>query len=66
MNRALMRHYTFFHLRYIRSLLISFPVFLVMLGSVTSIGAEEMSESPQLRITVVYNNVSYQTGLITD
>ena len=61
-----MRHYRFFHLRYIRSLLISFPVFLVMLGSVTSIGAEEMSESSQIRITVVYNNVPHQSGLTTD
>lgn len=37
-----------------------------MLGSVTYAGAEEISESPQLRITVVYNNVPHRTGLSTD
>ncbi len=66
MNRAFMRHYTLYHLRYMRSLLIRFLVFLVMFGSVTSIGAEEMSGPPQPRITVVYNNVPYQIGLTTD
>ena len=66
MNRAFMHYYSFFHLRYIRLLLISFPVFLIMLGSVTPVGAEEMSGSPQLSITVVYNNVPHQPGLTTD
>ena len=37
-----------------------------MLCSVTSVGAKEMSGSPQLRITVVYNNVPHQPGLTTD
>ena len=61
-----MRYYRFFRLRYIRSLRISFPVFLIMLCSVTSVGAKEMSGSPQIRITVVYNNVPHQPGLTTD
>jgi 7,8-dihydropterin-6-yl-methyl-4-(beta-D-ribofuranosyl)aminobenzene 5'-phosphate synthase len=60
-----MYHYTSIHLIGIRSLLIRFLVFLIMLYSVTSVGSEEMKESPQLRITVVFNNVPFQTGLTT-
>ena len=48
-----------------RSLLFRFLLFLIMLNSVTSVGSEEMQEPPQLRITVVFNNVPYQTGLTT-
>lgn len=50
----------------IRSLLFRFLLFLIMLYSVTSVGSEEMKESPQLRITVVFNNVPFQAGLTTD
>jgi len=60
-----MYRYTSIQLRGIWLLLIRFPVFLIMLYSVTSVGSEEMKESPQLRITVVFNNVPYQTGLTT-
>jgi 7,8-dihydropterin-6-yl-methyl-4-(beta-D-ribofuranosyl)aminobenzene 5'-phosphate synthase len=61
-----MHYYTSIHLKDMCSLLIRFLVFLVMLCSVTSIVAEKIGESPQPRITVVYNNVPYQTGLTTD
>jgi 7,8-dihydropterin-6-yl-methyl-4-(beta-D-ribofuranosyl)aminobenzene 5'-phosphate synthase len=61
-----MYHYSFAHLNNMRSLLISFPVFLVILCAVTPVSAEEMSGSPQLSITVVYNNVPYQSGITTD
>lgn len=53
------------HLRDIRSLLIRFLVFLVMQPCVMAIGTEEMQKSPQLRITVVFDNVSYRNDLAT-
>jgi 7,8-dihydropterin-6-yl-methyl-4-(beta-D-ribofuranosyl)aminobenzene 5'-phosphate synthase len=49
-----------------RALLFRFLLFLIMLYSVTSVGSEEMPESPELRITVVFNNVPFQAGLTTD
>ena len=61
-----MYHYSSIHLNNMRSLLISFLVLLIMFCSVTPVSAEDMSESPQLSITVVYNNVPYQPGLTTD
>ena len=66
MTITFMHYYTSIHLKDMCSLLIRFLVFLIMLCSVTSVVAEKIGESPLPRITVVYNNVLYQTGLTTD
>lgn len=48
-----------------RSLLFRYLLLLTMLISQTALCAEEVKESQQLRITVVFNNVPYQAGLTT-